>query len=765
MRQALLLMVLCICLPSLTQEAGQSDPVMSPAINEFAVAQSSPMSDDSATTAAPIPDTPSDPRKMAISIDADRFLLQENGVAEFFGNVELTAPQATIRADHVRYEDRTRTVTATGNVTIAIKDDVSYRGESLEYRLTAPNQWQFREFSTEYPPEMLGYPFLEPLFARGERAEGDRSGSITIHQGHATTCDLARPHYEFVSRRIIIYPGDKLIARDTDLYVLGKRVVRLPYLFIFLRERQYPVTPEIGQTMEDGYFARFFYQYQLSDRHVGVMRLDVTEKRGQGIGVRHRYQLSDGSGELFAFLRNKDDEYTLQLKHQQQLPARIHADLSFDIKQNSVFTLQKTTSTNINLNFARDDDSLSFTRYVNAGQFRSDTVSAVLRYNFPLAAGTVSGNTRYSSFGRNAGGEVIHADQEMWNYLQWTRPFAAGNVQVLFNHRTDVDGDRYLLDNQNAGTQQLPEISFISNSEKLQWHFLNPVQTSFTLGWGVFDELSGGKQKRLGRTRLEVNTRVPEIKLGNTTLDGNAYLFQTVYGDRDTTAQYSVDGNLRARTILGALRNEVSYRRNIVEGFTPFFFDTRYPSHSITDNVIYERGDPADPRHYYTARLSSGRDLLNKRWRDVTLVTRMPAGADIIMTHQLGYDPNTRQWRDWTSGYSWTPNERLVVNLGTRYNIEEHRLSRIAGEIDWVLNSQWRVQHRASLDTATGVFNYNELLLTRDLHCWDATLFVSDTHQTVGLFLRLKALDIPIPSFGIGRGGEVLDATLGASGW
>lgn len=700
-----------------------------------------------------------------ITVDAERFLFHDDGQAEFFGNVEINSPQVNIRADAVRYDDRMRKIFARGNVTITVKDQNSFAGEALEYELARPHAWQFHQVITEYPPEQLGYPFIAPLYVQGDLVEGDDSGNAFINGGHFTTCDRKEPHYEFLSRRISIYPGDKIVARDTDIIVLGKRLLRLPYLVFFLREKQYPLTPEFGQNSEDGYFARLFYPYQLSAEQNGVLRLDLTEKRGQGLGLRHRYNIDSASGELFAYMRNRDNEFSVQLQHQQQLPAGIDAQVSLDLKQNSLFTLQKTTSTNINVNLQQGDEYLNFTRYLNESNFRSDNISALFHYSFPLANGMVSGNSRYSSNGISGVGPSAAADQELWHNLLWTRPFPAGDVQLLVNQRNDLDGNNYLLDSQRSGTQQLPELSFLTNGEKLHLRLLSPLQSTITLGWGIFDEVSGTTHHRLGRSRLEVAAQAPQLRLANSLIEMDGKYFQTVYGDSDTTAQYCIEGNMRVNSHFGDLRNEIYYRRIDVRGYTPFYFDTRYPAHNIDNNLIFEHGSQQDTAHYYTARVSAGRDLLNHNWRDVTLVARIPLGSELLSTQQLGYDPNSKKWRDWTAGYSWVPNERLVLNLGTRYSLEEQQFSRLASELDWRINQQWRVQHRASLNPVSGSFNYHELLLTRDLHCWDATIYLSDAQQTFGFFLRLKAFDMPIPSFGIGRGGEILNSSLGNNNW
>ncbi len=52
-------------------------------------------------------------------------------------------------------------------------------------------------------------------------------------------------------------------------------------------------------------------------------------------------------------------------------------------------------------------------------------------------------------------------------------------------------------------------------------------------------------------------------------------------------------------------------------------------------------------------------------------------------------------------------------------------------------------------------------MIIRDLHCWDAALQYSHQQHLVYLYIRLKALNLPLPLFGIGRAGQVLDTDLG----
>ena len=83
-------------------------------------------------------------------------------------------------------------------------------------------------------------------------------------------------------------------------------------------------------------------------------------------------------------------------------------------------------------------------------------------------------------------------------------------------------------------------------------------------------------------------------------------------------------------------------------------------------------------------------------------------------------------------------------------------MRRVSTNLSWVITPRWRLQWLGGYDAPNKKLLYNEFLVTRDLHCWDVSAYYSYQQKYFYLYFRLKALDIPLPRFGIGRGGQIL---------
>jgi lipopolysaccharide assembly outer membrane protein LptD (OstA) len=244
---------------------------------------------------------------------------------------------------------------------------------------------------------------------------------------------------------------------------------------------------------------------------------------------------------------------------------------------------------------------------------------------------------------------------------------------------------------------------------------------------------------------------------GVNTLGGTAYVHQYVYGDPDTTALYAYGTHLSDATKLTRyFTNTLRFDKDYNDGYTPFTFDAISKQDTLADSLLLKRGK-------LNLNLSCGRDLLYNQWQQMTFTSVVPVSPIFEASEQFSYDLNAHQWGDLVSEYSWFPSQRVICNLGTRYDLQTNQLKQIATQVNWVINPEWHVQWHGGYDGIAHQINYNEILLTRDLHCWDATFMYSEAEGYFGFYMRLKAFNTPLPNFGIGQGGQALNTDLGTS--
>ncbi len=112
------------------------------------------------------------------------------------------------------------------------------------------------------------------------------AGVILLEEGYATPCagcGQKVPDYAFRAREILLYPGDRVVARGVVLLVGEEPVLELPVLLLFLSERQPRL--EIGQD-DQGVYLKAALPYA-SEFGLGYTLLHYYGGRGYGFGLDH----------------------------------------------------------------------------------------------------------------------------------------------------------------------------------------------------------------------------------------------------------------------------------------------------------------------------------------------------------------------------------------------------------------------------------------------------------------------------------------------
>ncbi|MEI7832589.1 MAG: LPS export ABC transporter periplasmic protein LptC, partial [bacterium] len=351
-----------------------------------------------------------------VNLKAHKIALSSN-VYTLSGNVHVKANNMTVDADEASYDVARNIVAARGNVVFTTDKGASFRGEGMQVNIVT-RHWEFLEWSTAFSANSLGKPFLDSLYAGGAKVEG-LPNEIIASDTYLTTCNhLDDPHYEIRAGELDIFPGDKIIARNCEVFLLGKMLFRIPWFFISLRDYRSPIVPEFGSNDTEGYYMRLRYQYVMNDNNYGNVRLDTTTKRGEGLGIDHFYTLPGGKGEVFLYGRDLLKEYVVRVDHKQLItPLDLNVDFHGDIRQDSQFTDTPTTITSLSLNLSGPSTQpmwrAGYSEQKTDGVYGSDSTNANLGYTAPAVGGNLQYNTDYSSYGSSGTAK----NQDMWNHL------------------------------------------------------------------------------------------------------------------------------------------------------------------------------------------------------------------------------------------------------------------------------------------------------------------------------------------------------------
>ncbi|MFZ8813205.1 MAG: LPS-assembly protein LptD [Thermus aquaticus] len=211
-------------------------------------------------------------------LEADRLELREEGGEEVYvlvgSPVRLERDGEALEAERAVYFRGKRLLLLSGKVRYKDKEGRLIEAEELQVDLPDESfdAWEVRI-------EAKDLLLTGPLCQRA-------AGAILLQGGYATpcaSCGQAVPDYAFRAREIVLYPGDRVVARGVVLLVQEKPLLELPVLLLFLSERQPRL--EVGQD-DKGVYVKAALPY-VSELGLGYTLLHYYGGRGYGFGLDH----------------------------------------------------------------------------------------------------------------------------------------------------------------------------------------------------------------------------------------------------------------------------------------------------------------------------------------------------------------------------------------------------------------------------------------------------------------------------------------------
>lgn len=247
------------------------------------------------------------------------------------GNVVVTYKDVKLQADRAEVSTDNKAVVAEGHVTV-FDGESTLSGDRAEYNF---------ERRTGSFPRGTGYQY--PWYTSGETIDQVSKDEIRVSQGSATTCNLERPHYDVVSKNVVVYPNDKIVLKNSYLRILGKKVLWIPYLAIPLDERESPFEMKTGYSDNFGFYLFLAKGFSLHKNVKLKGHFDFRTKRGVAGGADLGYNIPNfGRGKVVTYLvddkraptpgalnpfseRREDTRYRLSVRHRTDFDPDTHA--------------------------------------------------------------------------------------------------------------------------------------------------------------------------------------------------------------------------------------------------------------------------------------------------------------------------------------------------------------------------------------------------------------------------------------------------------
>lgn len=213
-----------------------------------------------------------------ITVNGDKveFFTEKKEVVAI-GNVEVIYKGTKLTCEKLTVNSLTKEGVAEGNARLEDKDGVIV-GSKITYN-----------FVTKTGTIIDSGFRANPYFGRAEISEKVSEDEFVNRRGYFTTCGFENPHYRIKSRKMTIFPGDKIQTKEDTFYAGRVPLLYLPQYNRSLRDPIMHVQFMPGKSKQWGPFLLSAWRYNLTEDVTGRIYLDWREKLGvaEGFGLNY----------------------------------------------------------------------------------------------------------------------------------------------------------------------------------------------------------------------------------------------------------------------------------------------------------------------------------------------------------------------------------------------------------------------------------------------------------------------------------------------
>ncbi|OQY39007.1 hypothetical protein B6228_03730 [Candidatus Atribacteria bacterium 4572_76] len=622
--------------------------------------------------------------------------------------VELKYQDIEVKANNLKINLTTNLLFASGNALFK-QDDTETNCEELTYN------WKTKKIILlRLKGELTGEGIKGKVYYQGEKMENFPK-TVEITGGSFTTCELEEPHYHIVAKEMIIYPKDKIIARNISWYEGKTKIITLPYFLIFLdRKTQMPILPKIGQNSKDGWFIKTNFNYYIDEKSYGTFYIDWLEKKGIGTGVEHTLEIGDTNnpGETSLYLYQIKDKNSGDIN----LSGRIKYEQEFEENLKTQVTLNYTgskaaggelLSNSLKSQFSLDKKGEKYNLKISGKYNFSGTGlgqedlsingNIKVNHNYTINDKLSSALTLVYTDKNPASQEV--ADLEL--KPKWVLKYKGEGytLNLTTEKRFDLDGDNYTDENVSKIINRLPEFVFNKSATAIGE---TKITYDINASVGHFYEAATEEDNWRGEYIINVKRL---FKLGEyLTLTPSGIFRQDVYLTGE--ARYLVGGKVDLKAVYNPyISSTLSYSYNKSVGPTPFNFD-------------------------YIAPLS------NTVSGKLTLKPSEKAKLDL----STNYNFVTENFGKLVAKVEYKPKDGWKMNFSSSYNLNTKEWTKkINSTLDLQLSEDWRIKYKGVVDLDDFKLTNSVVGITRDLHCRELTINYKQATKSIWVEFYIKA--------------------------
>jgi hypothetical protein len=686
----------------------------------------------SGAAAAPAPGT--------VRITADHGRLTDEGTL-VEGSVRAETEELTVEASSAQLDRDQVNVTFVGEIVVGAK---GLKTTATDLRVNIETgAWRAARARAELAPSFFAGGVAEPVYVSGrELTSVSSSGPLEALDGTATTCDRDHPHFELRSARVRVIPDRRVTISRPALYVLGARILRLPWDVTVPLDRKSRLSPEVGRNEIEGYYLKLGVPYTANDANSGVARLHLTQLRGVGLGVDHDLLAGPQRARLSLFYEPSEGALRASATHRWRVADDLDWELSSSYQRNSGYSGTGETLT-ADWSLRKDQGPGSSTLDVQeslstTSATTSRRTAAAFTHQQRLGGeASLDIRTNYSGYRYSAASATKQLDAS----VEYRQRLGVGDLRLVANDRFSLSGS----ETSSSSLTRLPELTLSTDARRLGGGSgLEALGLRVAAEAGRYEQGSTGL--RVGRAALRLDAGGKEYRLGDRTrVQIGARYYQAFYDEG--SARYVLGLTTDLRQQLGRHLNvRMQYQDSRPSGYSPVSLDSWGSQRDMTLQMVHQQGEQA------RFEVSTGYDFISNAWRTASGRLELLTSGWSKLSLQASYNLATAQWRPLDARWVWVRPEELKLSLSSVYAMAASQLQQVGADLDWTLGHRTRLQMTTRYSGYTHRVDQLAMTVTRDLHCWQAAVSYDKLTSDFQVTLGLKAIPGLQANLGSGRG-------------
>lgn len=627
------------------------------------------------------------------------------------GNVVARGNRATLYADYIEVSQDEKIAVAEGNVRL-VSDQGEVSGEKITYN-----------FGTERGTLENAHIFTHPYYGAGSTVSKVSDNQLIINDGYITTSDYDKPEWRIQSRKIDVYPGDKIVARNVRIVFGNVPFMWLPRFSQRIDDTQPRIIFTPGYDKDWGLFLLSRTRYYINEYIKGTIHVDYRERKdlawgfdtsyttkGFGSGIVKTYYMNERSLGVKRFYQERilptieKERYKIEWRHNWQVDQKTNAVLQYYLLSDANFLKDY---------FERefDDDSAPktfflLTRALNYGTFSFQTDWRVNRFTDAVER---LPEVKYTLSSQKIGDTNFYFKNES-SYVQLTRKSASPSFDRDNTNRMDTDNElSYLMKVGIFEFKPFVGTRYTYYSKTKEKEDYNTIRSIFRTGasvstkfYRIFDVYSDGLLQ-LDRLRHIITPIV--------TYD---YQAEPTRGANELDYYDGIDDIDNIHSINFALENKLQTKRN---GTSVDLV------RAVVSTDFRLKEHPTGPGF---DRIRTDIDVKPLDWLTLYFDSEYDTRREYLDT--ANFDLYINGGDDWRLG------------IGKRYDRDVD--DQLTLSFDWIINPKWKLSLYERYDIDSGIQKEQQYVITRDLHTWETDLMFNETRgegSEIIMVFRLKA--------------------------